>query len=235
MAFVWTPDLVAKAHRLFVTQKCGPTGTARRLGCCTPDDVRTLAVAEGWVTRPQALTTERATIRRLYVDDGLTPAAIATQLGGRWTARKVSQVVVVDGLTALLGDEVRRGRKVAQLQANAGGAAAGRAARWAAMGAAERAAHFRQLAERRVRPERPEGAPDYRKPKSKPARTAVAVFESRDVSPDLRAAIDAAVAAGRVTVLPSARAAGISPREEQFWAAGIAGAWRTQKKRAGGQ
>lgn len=184
-------------RRLYVGRRMPPTTVARIVGDgCASADVVALAVARGWAA-------ERVMKYR------------------RWTVAEkaeVKRLYLVEELTPeviarRVDTEVRRISRLVHAQgwARELGRAVHRERRCERLaGMTERAAEGRR-ARWGLRPwVMP--APSPPPPKPPP------------VSADLRAQIDAAVAAGKVTVLPARHAAGLSAAEGLFWAAGVPGA-----------
>lgn len=217
--FVWTAELEAKARRRYVEDLRPPTFVARCVGGgCKGPDVRALAEARGWnlvgrrsrKVTPGAATL--ATMRRLYVEELRSPAEVAAILGPPFTAQKVRRQASGRGWGLDRPQSVTNAHKAAALQAALPLAIAARRA--AAVG--------------RVRDRRPAVRPARARP---PARVC-ALGEGREVPDEIRAAIDTAVAAGKVTVLPTMYAAGLTAPERHFWAAGSGGSWKAQQDRS---
>lgn len=203
MNFVWTEALKIKAERLYVGA-LKPASTVARCvgGGCSGVDVRSLAAAEGWV-------------RPLKRADWPAEEVEAVR------AAYVDRGEAPEAIARALGGKWTA-RKVRALASRKGWSAA---RPWevtlghkrAVLEQARPVAAAARLASARMKP-----PPVRRRAPDAPAT----------VSQDLRAAIDAAIRAGKVTHLPSGRAAGLSPLESRFWAAMPAGAAPGWRRRA---
>jgi hypothetical protein len=210
MAFAWTPDTLARAKRLYEEGRA-PSTVARCISRadCTGPDVALAAQVHAWAPRKRLTFTgpllER--IRELYVERQQAPAAIAEALGHPLTAKKVRSLASSKGWSQARDPEVTARIKAAVL---------------AEVGHKGVATRQRIAAERRATlPVKVAQVP-------KPPK---ALGDGRGVPADVRAAIDAAIAAGRVTQLPAAHAYGLSSAERQFWAAGLTGSgWREPRR-----
>lgn len=199
MSFAWTEDFKAKARRLYVDDKRPPSHVSRCVGSgCAPADVIALAQAGGW----DALRGSRA------FHDGDQVERV--------------RVLYVDQLKA--SGEVAEAmgapwtiRQVRALVSRKGWAKArsDELKRRQKLDALEKGrAVLTAMAAARPKPVAKSAAP--------PALT---LPDSRRLQPDVRAAIDAALAGGKVTVLPTRYAAGLTSAEQAFWAAGAGGGW----------
>lgn len=158
-------------------------------------------------------TPERREILRTAYAETVNPPSLAdivARLGGVYTARQVSRAALRLGyrrdpetLAQMRRDAVRQG--LARVQTYHTGEA-WRAAR---------------------------GLPPAEPGQGAPGARGAFLGDGRGLPADVRALIDAAVAAGKVTVLPSGLAAGLSPLEQQFGTARPAteGDWREQRAR----
>jgi hypothetical protein len=217
MAFAWTPDTLARAKRLYEEGRA-PSTVARCISRadCTGPDVALAAQVHAWAPRKRLTFTgpllER--IRELYVEGQQAPAAIAEAIGHPLTAKKVRSLASSKGWSQARDPEVTARIKAAVL---------------AGVGHKGVAARQRIAAERRASlPAKATRAPRRLEAAAKPSK---ALGEGRGVPADVRAAIDAAIAAGKVTQLPAAHAYGLSSAERQFWAAGlIGGGWREPRR-----
>lgn len=224
--FNWTAEAVAEARRRYVDDLVGPAAVAAELGCAA-HHLKWLIRREGWgalrgpgaaaamqrtrwagvkAAAAKAPATDRppprgfiwtdarvALLEQLYLEEGLSPEAIAPLIGGGCTPRKVSRRCSNSGLVA------RRDPAMAAAQAAAVRARANAAKAAKAAGAPRPAAG---------------PPPPVRGFSRRPADMAPPMTPEAE-----RAAVAAALAAGKLTILPSGRAAGLSACERQFWAA----------------
>jgi hypothetical protein len=195
---------------------------------------------------PFAWTDElKAKAYRLYVEERQAPTTVARCLRRGSTAADVSALADAGGWYALRGsrqffsaETIESVRKLYVEELLTGEEVA------AALGGSFTAQAVRKLAARRkgwlharsaVRKARMQAAAAARPPPC-PRPTgrrppASASADDKTVSADLRALIDEAIAAGKVTVLPPHHAAGLTLPEQAFWAAGPAAAfdWRGRR------
>jgi len=148
-----------------------------------------------------------ATCRRLYLDEKLTGQEIADRLGNGCNARQVVAMTSRLGLPALRDPLTTAAVRTEIIRKVAGLGAAATSRKWAQA----RATGF---------------AP--RRPAARPVKLQV----NPGVDADMRALIDAAVAAGKVTVLPAGTAAGLSQVERLFHAAPASGGggWKAAQR-----
>ncbi|MBI1408151.1 MAG: hypothetical protein GC145_18720 [Caulobacter sp.] len=150
-----------------------------------------------------------ARLEHLYVTLGWPARQIADDIGGGCNdilvRKQAHKRNLADKRAPGVGDDLRAAARLAGSR----------------RGAAVTSERFRQArvqAGRRAEPPRPA------------ARPALA-DQSRLIEPDLRARIDAAIAAGRVTVLPPGTAAGLSSAERAFHAAPAgSGDWKEAQR-----
>jgi hypothetical protein len=205
VTFAWTDQRLEKARALYVDQLRPPTTVARCVGGgCTGELVLAAAKAGGWdegraLKRPNFAPELIERARKLYVDQLQAPEAVAKALGARFTARQVRRMASSRGWPAERPAWVAAAHKRAVLEAARDKAAAGRAA-----------------------------STNMKPP---PGRTVVlsTAGQRADRDAQLREQIEAAIAAGKLQVLPPAHAAGLSAMETQFWGAGAGGSWRGRR------
>lgn len=219
--FRWPDAVEATAKSLYVEQGLGPNEVAEQLGeGYDARMVSRLAINRGWSAQrdPEVTKAARARALRKVFDDGI-------ERDGEflWTRERkalLRQRYVEDLKTAAeiakeLGDGVTPR------------AVSGKIVR---MGlAAQRPGH----ASPHARTSATAPSPKSTTKSASKASPVFALGEGRGLPADVRAAIDAAIAAGKVTVLPSGRAAGLSVLEAQFGAARpeAAGTMRDRIKR----
>lgn len=226
MSVRWTEKRAAYVRRRYVDEFALPAQIAAELGL-KPHQVKSLVRRRGWTEERgedarramKALTATNARNRRAFdwTDErvavferlylgGERPRAIAERLGGGCTHRMVQHRAATSGLAARRDPAVLQ----AMRQANA---------------AAGRASPRRKPAESvAVLGVDRSAGPDITAVAVVQRGRVVAVRRGQDrlLSAEMRAAIDAAIAAGRVTLVPPSAASGLSRLEAQFWAAGPA-------------
>lgn len=122
--FRWGVARAAVLRGLYLCLALGPAEIAARFGQgCTPESVSTAVRRLGLKRERRAgrggftwTAARKATLRRLYVDEGLTREACARAIGEGCTARKVTRAVATLGLADLRsakGHRVRFGRPAA--------------------------------------------------------------------------------------------------------------------------
>lgn len=148
-----------------------------------------------------------AECRRLYLDEKLTGQEIADRLGHGCNARQVVAMTSRLGLPALRDPLTTASVRTAILRKVASLGAVATSRKWAQA----RAAGF-----------------TARRPAARPVKPLI----NPGVDADMRALIDAAVAAGKVTVLPAGTAAGLSQMERLFHAAPASngGGWKAAQR-----